>query len=526
MVFAANRTPIAQLPVEILQEIFIFSCGSQYMYSCEWPQTALIISWVCRAWRHLSHHTPALWTFIEFIHPGWLDAVLSRSGNRLLEFRLTDPLPYEGKSNHLVSGCLGNLHRIEQLVISRDQHAETQAFPPPFDPHWATPAPVLVDLVLARVSLPDELFSGTCPSLRFLTLYDCDFDWGSLPVHPGFQKFYIARPHYLTSAPSMIQRLRVIGPTLEQLHLEEVFSDVSPLDSATLWDQPTISCENLRHLVLQEGGPHPVASILPQISLPHRINIFLDLRERALETVQALVSCRNLETWPVSSLELSFGQDEVILRMVEDWTKVSTERYPIQAHSRRYRMGPEIEIALHLPDFRASQTFPEFEAIPLPPIKHLSLSGGYSQTQDVSLLDYFSINGDVESIKLGIPMIPVFIQWIEWQNDTLRELFDGEANEEWDEDARASGRESITFQKLAHLSISGEMTLLPEVEREHYLVLQEWLMWRSELGIGLEVLVFSGMKIPSKSWTTELFEGVIDEYIHYVKVEEVQQKGN
>ncbi|TFK69740.1 hypothetical protein BDN72DRAFT_767582, partial [Pluteus cervinus] len=74
--------PIARLHPEILQDIFSVAHSSSEPAQKE--IASLRASWVSHRWRELAHQTAALWSYIDFKHPEWVETALSRTKNREL----------------------------------------------------------------------------------------------------------------------------------------------------------------------------------------------------------------------------------------------------------------------------------------------------------------------------------------------------------------------------------------------------------------------------------------------------------
>ncbi|TFK60789.1 hypothetical protein BDN72DRAFT_748420, partial [Pluteus cervinus] len=76
-------TPISSLHPEIIQQIFFLASVELYKMN-PMGKTALRISWVCQSWRDLALQTSQLWSYIEFLHPTWIETALSRTRQRPL----------------------------------------------------------------------------------------------------------------------------------------------------------------------------------------------------------------------------------------------------------------------------------------------------------------------------------------------------------------------------------------------------------------------------------------------------------
>ncbi|TFK68386.1 hypothetical protein BDN72DRAFT_682356 [Pluteus cervinus] len=176
---------ISRLHPDIMQEIFVFTSrswipilsgevirhGSFTPAKGEIGRASLALGWVCHTWRNLAHQTSALWSYVDFINPTWVEAALSRTREAQLYLDIREPPRDEKVNDRLVSFCCENLHRIGTLRLSNGSvHHNNLQLDRIWDPLWAAPTtkPLLVELTLHSVPLPinlsgDSLIFIPCP---------------------------------------------------------------------------------------------------------------------------------------------------------------------------------------------------------------------------------------------------------------------------------------------------------------------------------------------------------------------------
>ena len=170
--------PISRFPSEVLAGIF------SLLSIRAWNEGEGISAWihvthVCRRWRETALNYPPLWTHINFTK-------LTSVGMAETLFRAKlGPLHLEA---HLRKRSANRFEVIGRKLtdhISHTRHLRISGCDPSIVIKWLiTPTPDLESLTLSytgadHVTVPDNLFKCTAPSLTTLQLRDCNIDWKS-----------------------------------------------------------------------------------------------------------------------------------------------------------------------------------------------------------------------------------------------------------------------------------------------------------------------------------------------------------
>ncbi|TFK59207.1 hypothetical protein BDN72DRAFT_946708 [Pluteus cervinus] len=499
-----SLSPITRLHREVIQDIFVLA--SQESRFIQNGKASLLISWVCRSWRELAHQCSALWSSIDFTNTTWIQAALSRTKSRPLSSSLSVPLDYSGDLDFLASLCLGNLPRISKLVISSLSRNEDLDDFTHLSPLWLTPAPQLVELSLYNLSLPSGLFSGTCPALQRLFLGTCKFDWKGLPIHDGIKRLNISSPIDRISAHDLVQQLRMLGPEVEDLSFRDtlLLTVAHPSSSQTRHE-----FANLKAFIMYEDTSPGATYILNQLSLPlcfgrAIISVGGSPSER-LDIAQALTSCRGLAKWPVNSLEVDVQDDCITIAVNED-SQMTVEGQQVPRISLTFDQSKDI-----------SDIVPVLDALPLPPIKILSLSSGQFHDLGPTLTDYFDAQGALERLDLCIKFVPTFSGMLYMHIQQLRELVGCRDNgdikkEDVNDKMKAQCRGILAFHQLTTLRYHGAASDEFPSALIHYSVIREWLMWRQVAGLGLKTLIFEEMVAPPEDYLVTLYEPFVEKF--------------
>ncbi|TFK69750.1 hypothetical protein BDN72DRAFT_959355 [Pluteus cervinus] len=504
--------PIAQLHDELLQDIFIAA-------SRTWSggQVALLVSWICRSWRKLAIQTSTLWSYINFDHPEWVQTALSRTRDHELEFSHSFLLEYPRKFDDQVPIWIENLHRIKGFTLTAFSMQGMQGnFS--LGPAWVTPAPCLVELSLDRITLPPNIFSRTCHSLKSLRLTSCTFTWDSIPANPGMTNVSIEGPSVRVPVNNLMTKLRIIAPTLHELCLSDVLLPSPVMSSGFL--EPRTPLQHAVLFKLAESHGDPVARLLDQISLPELTNIIVEVSGGTLEdqiaTARALVGCRGLESWPVTYLKVDLDEDGVAFHMTEEWEEIIEGTEIVDETS--------VSLGLHLSgDHSKSSLLSAFNVLPLQPIDALRFEGDDSD-HEAEHLEYFTGHTTVQWLEVSVTVVPAFVQAIQRQNHQLREIanIDGipEVHLVLNEQTTELGLEIMMFPQLQELCLDGNVFGERELGIGHYMELREWLVWRSIFGLRLFSLVLVKLRMPRGSvvW----FDDLVDEFTQS-GVEEVDE---
>ncbi|TFK69722.1 hypothetical protein BDN72DRAFT_589682 [Pluteus cervinus] len=508
--------PISHLHHEIIQQIFVLSSlPSRGDRIPQIGKACLLLTWVCSSWRELAHETSELWSHIDFINPIWVEAALSRTQSRQLHFQFTFPLEYEGEFDDLALQCLGNLSRITTLSI-RDWSDGPSNFPR-MSPLWGVPALHLVELSLGGISLPSNLFVGTFPTLRNLSLRNCEFHWDALPVRVGLQKLSLSYPKSQISAEDLIPKLQIIAPELEELSLNlTILPNIipQPLNSSL---QTRFHLKKLRKFFIYEMEASSITFILNHLSLPAhvpRISVKVQSNDVGTSDVhdqfdmaRAIVSSRGLAAWPVMTVDVDPEADVLIIVLKEGL---------IDMDGTATTLNPTSTIHLTFKIFHrsVSEIMPIFSILPLAPIRSLTFPGGHYYNYGLSLMDHFNSSerqGAVRTMNVATFFLNTFTHTINDQNTRLRDNFEiDRVNEE----QKTQCRDILGFHHLESLTYEGDgLNDNAQFTWVYYTILSEWLMWRRNVGLKLKRLVFTEMNIPTKEVLRVLFrsdEGVVD----------------
>ncbi|KAL1734006.1 hypothetical protein EV714DRAFT_269277 [Schizophyllum commune] len=259
--------PIAQLPPEVLCNVFIFiSRQGQTDYnngmSLDWTK----VSHVCRYWRECALDCPRLWSAPSF-QPSqkWGLEMLKRSKMAPLSIR-TDTSYMTPKAVDAVHTALQQIHRISELHITAVPSTLQRLCAP-----LNRAAPLLESLLIhanPRSSyyvtdegfpLADDFLAGETPRLRRLELIRTRINWKSGILCDLTSLKIIKIPH--ANRPTITQMLDILAkmPNLRMLWLEDFLHNVD-LD-------PDSSFFNSSESQADTARPEPVA--LPKLRALH-----------------------------------------------------------------------------------------------------------------------------------------------------------------------------------------------------------------------------------------------------------------
>ncbi|TFK66595.1 hypothetical protein BDN72DRAFT_880197 [Pluteus cervinus] len=544
-------TPFARLHPEIIQEIFVLvSRGAEHR---QIGKTALLISWVCHHWRELGQQTSTLWSCIDFFNPTWVEAALSRTRNRPLEFSIFRPSERHGESSRYVPLCLSNLARISSLSLSANSGTELNR-ETSLSPLWATPAPLLVKLDLGAISLPRNLFAGSSSTLQKLSLSSCDFDWESLPVHQGLRYLDISQPVSRTSVDDLMRKLQVIAHQVESLYFFNVLLPlVTTSESGHHSPKKRQEFAKMKSFSMHEEDGPSVTYILNRLSLPSHLDhtgvTLLDHREEQFDTARALVSCRGIEKWPVERVEIELQDEYIGIVMRENWNTDFAEIQVVEETEGSDCEDQEVEgtensdceyqeedqaedtdsrqvktVSYHMEIFDdIPDIIPIFDIFPFRAFKRLTFNGSHNPDRVSALTNCLDAKGAIEELNVITFFVPTFTSIIYKQNEQIQDIIrhDGPFEGlEMNDDQRDQCRSILTFHHLTTLVYYGEHDDNYPFEYSYFEVLWEWLKWRQLVGLGVKVLVFQTMKIPPEAYLTELYDDVV-EAVEFIRVVEL-----
>ncbi|TFK61255.1 hypothetical protein BDN72DRAFT_936687 [Pluteus cervinus] len=529
-------TTTARLPIEVMQEIFVITSRSAGDRGV--GKAALLMTWICHSWRELAHEASELWSYVDFLNRAWVERALSRTRDRTLHLSFDFQRVCYEDSNRVLSICLDDISRIGTLHITQAEMSVGQ-LGVSLNPLWTISAPLLVELALDCRALPSNLTPEIFPALRRLSLDRCEFNWKSLPIRTGLKALRITNPRSRTSPEYVLDKLRLLGPTLESLLLYNTLPHTLPIPV------PNPPSHETRHEltkiqdfnILDDYGP-PIIFILNHLLLPSDVDnleIYADNGdEDQFDTVRALVACRGIDNWPVETVEFDVQYYTLGIRMTDSRSRSLS--FSIDNH-----------------DINHLSILPVFDLFPSLPMKVLILSGNSVDDNVSALLAQLDAPGTIEQIKVVQAFVPTFTAILYNQNQRIREITGtglkgvGDIGKKMDNATKARCRDVITFPKLTTLEYYGDeradrsgLSTEPETGEEeeftaywyskvlsekesrfsvkYFEVLSEWLEWRQVVGLGVGKLVFNGMNIPPKRRIERLFEGIQLEYVDVVHV--------
>ncbi|KAI6042907.1 hypothetical protein EDC04DRAFT_3057868 [Pisolithus marmoratus] len=273
---------VARLPPELLTAVFL-------EYARDWhvdnitTYANLIPDWVsvshvCRTWRHVALNCPALWACLFFVSRRWMDELLARSKTYPLSIYIDLSHVHPSEPVKALEKALRHMDRIQHLWIccSRSDSAA-------FLHRLTAAAPILRSfrLCLTPIGYPDQqitidedTFAGSAPSLRELRLEKCRVDWSS-PILNGLTNLNLSRISTM-SVLSMDTVIRTIGrlPDLQQLRLEGSLPGVSA-GSFDLRDIVKVPLPKLEHVTLTDSISSIVA-LLAHLEFPRSATVHLN----------------------------------------------------------------------------------------------------------------------------------------------------------------------------------------------------------------------------------------------------------
>lgn len=290
--------PISRLPPEILCYIFSWV---QIPYRLE---NTLLITSVCRHWRHVALADPTLWSVVELNQLDMALDFLERSRGSKIETSLVCGLAAEdGFDLSFIVGILfSSLLRTGSLRLSCTQQV--------IDKHasllQSSRGPHLDKFHFrgeqGLVQLPEGLFSGYHPNLLHVSLWSAVVPWDS-PILSCLRSLDLTRIHeagqltmtellYILSQCPMLERLSLVkaGP---KFTLGEREADVPDLN---------LPCLTQFRMAHSSIGMHRSAAriLLSHLSLPEDISIELQCFSAVSIDMMTLLPS-HLQRWAVKS---------------------------------------------------------------------------------------------------------------------------------------------------------------------------------------------------------------------------------
>ncbi|KAI8978851.1 hypothetical protein BD414DRAFT_538760 [Trametes punicea] len=283
---ARHAHRIMQLPAEVLAHIFVLGAEEDVMFP-------VIVSHVCRAWRYVALHTPALWRRIT------LDGSLTMWSQRIqrakactLDIQLSPLVPmshlayfnYVQLCMHVVLPYIQRWRSLEVRFVGYAPFLWNAALSGCCGHSSTIEAPQLRELTLVYPENDDTkeylLFNGYAPRLRRATIQGIRLAWSPSLfqnltyldyTHHGFTRGAQAASEvlYMLQVSSALQQLRLSfpwrGDTASRYALSASFSKA-------------VHLPRLRKLALHVDGPDIPPALtytLPHLSLPVLRSMYL-----------------------------------------------------------------------------------------------------------------------------------------------------------------------------------------------------------------------------------------------------------
>ncbi|KAG6909909.1 hypothetical protein DXG01_014429 [Tephrocybe rancida] len=260
----------ARLPPDLLGNIFKWLASMERKN----PSTPWVkVSFVCSHWRRTALSCPALWCFVRNLRPGWVAALIARSGVlplcvNLAAFRSTDK---QG-----LQMVLGDMDRVRKFIINGPYLAPYQADQNHVIHSMIRPVPLLECLIIdfeSRTSpmiyFPDHAFADHTPHLRTVQLKNCMFRGPYVTQFTALRSLTLdvgssndrdwAALHLLLSHTPNITTLKItIGSPFKPLFVPRA----QPVQLLALEHLSIDCCSTPDLVVLNSSLNHPIATNL------------------------------------------------------------------------------------------------------------------------------------------------------------------------------------------------------------------------------------------------------------------------
>ncbi|OJT15012.1 hypothetical protein TRAPUB_8455 [Trametes pubescens] len=252
------------LPPEVLIQVFEHAVEADIATNSH----LIRITHVCRYWRDLAVHSPALWTDIALRHPVAVKAFLARSKGLPLRICI------DMNTTFFSAITKETLTQTLQTLLAQSRRTLTLKIDhmPPFGFDWvmkgiAGAAPQLEMLVIKRrlpvfvvvpEARPRPVVDGM-PKLRSLTISGSALHW--LPKAPN-SLTEIELNNTLCDIHTMLDLLQRCSASLERLTIRGVFNTPPQRDTRR------ITLARLKTLQIHSGSVRGLAALLPSLVLP------------------------------------------------------------------------------------------------------------------------------------------------------------------------------------------------------------------------------------------------------------------
>ncbi|KAI0055539.1 hypothetical protein BV25DRAFT_168453 [Artomyces pyxidatus] len=248
----------------------------------------LVVTHVCRHWRHIAVGTPALWKYVDFsMGPVWVPLILARAHELPVMIRKDFSYDHWGNKRRFPSELevlKAHLFHTRRLSFAGDPGQLTGALQ-----SLDVPAPLLdhLHLYFLQTSLvppwefsPRPFFASQHPRLRSLSLSNFGFRWPiNLPIS-GLVNLYIrffvmGRYHLSHDLGGLLDLVESI-PTLQFLHISEL--QVSGNGNAGLWHgHGVVKIPHLNRLQI-DCGKYPFFGLINHIDIPPGASLDLSVK--------------------------------------------------------------------------------------------------------------------------------------------------------------------------------------------------------------------------------------------------------
>lgn len=223
---------------------------------------------VCRYWRDVALHSPALWTHIALKHPSAIEAFLQRSKALPLQIYITTaPVLSESRSNdphvHAIRALLAEYGRTFSLKVSLQGSVGYNLI---MDSIHASSAPRLEELSIEKLAAYSTSLGTTAlpsgisgmPRLRSLKLVGMFIPW--FPRGPNA----LTEIDLTSALPDIRKMLDLLerSPALVRVTIRGSFNPVAERDSRR------VVLARLQTLRMHSYPPSGIAAILPSLVLP------------------------------------------------------------------------------------------------------------------------------------------------------------------------------------------------------------------------------------------------------------------
>ncbi|KAG8929976.1 hypothetical protein FRC01_003453 [Tulasnella sp. 417] len=260
-----DALPIHHLPPELLCEVFKHARRKKKY------RGLLAIRSVCKYWMEIVDSSPEFWTFVSSIHSeNRLDMILQRSKNQLLSIEYDDEV-WSDEPRVSIESLTRFLERVTPLA-DRWKSLDYMASPNAdhnqiFDLQFRN-----LEVLEIRTDAVPSIYipSFHAPKLRYVELWGCYVDWGSLS---DLRVFMITGS---SSGPGINETYLLLNacPRLEMFEIRGAYA--SPADDS-ISDLPStpILLPHLKNLILFEVTVTPHSRLLPLIDAPNLQRLFL-----------------------------------------------------------------------------------------------------------------------------------------------------------------------------------------------------------------------------------------------------------